>query len=442
MSSEHIDLFEMIQSKILSDKFKEKFRTHPKAFTRRRKLDFPTMIGSMLNRMSKSLAVEINQFLYKFGWKKNLTVSKQSYSEARHKLKYEAFIDLNDTLIRGYYQKSGHQLYQDKYLLLATDGTNYRLPNEEELIEEFDQMDNGQSQAVLAKGVKIYDVLNRLTIRSRLSDYRTAEEKNFDACWPHVLELIDPSSQQILLLGDRHYPSFRRFIELDNQGVDFLFRCKSDFCNEVKAFAAGEEEDAILKIDLTKKWRPQGLKKQGVTNPPDELKVRIIRIPLEDKADIFLLTSVLDQQELTTTQLQELYPYRWEEETSFDFDKNRMEIENFSSKTVEGIKQDFFAAQLTINLTELIIMDAQEQLDQQQEQSQNKYKYQINRSVALGLMKDQVPNFFLAKEAPDRFYLRMRDLFLRFKEPIRPGRTYPRERKYHLKYSMNLRRVT
>ena len=53
MSIEHIDLFEMIQSKIHSDKFKEKYRTHPKAFTRRRKLDFPTMIGSMLNRMSK-----------------------------------------------------------------------------------------------------------------------------------------------------------------------------------------------------------------------------------------------------------------------------------------------------------------------------------------------------------------------------------------------------
>ena len=71
MTTKHIEIFEMIQTQIHSSKFKEKYRKSPKAFTRRRILDFPTLIGSMLNRMSKSLAVEINQFLYKFGWKKN-----------------------------------------------------------------------------------------------------------------------------------------------------------------------------------------------------------------------------------------------------------------------------------------------------------------------------------------------------------------------------------
>lgn len=440
-SSRHVELFEMIQTEIHRRGFKEKYRRDEKAFTRRRILDFSTIVGSILNRMSKSISVEINQFLSKFGWQKNLVVTKQSFSEARHKLKYEAFIALNNKLIQAYYQKPGFQLYQDKYLLLASDGTTYRLPYEKELIKEFDQMDNGKTKAVLAKGVKIYDLLNRLSICSRLTDYRTIEEKNFDACWNELEQIIDVSAHQIILLGDRHYPKFKRIIDLGNQGVNFVFRCKSSFCNEVKEFVATSKDDAILTIDLTKKARPYQLKKQGVENPPKELKVRIVRVRLEGKPDVLLLTSI-DQNELDTTQIKNLYPYRWGEETSFNFDKNRMEIENFSSKTVQGIKQDFHAALLTINLAELIITDAQQELDKQQENSSNKYSYQINRSVAIGLMKDQIPNFYLAKEKPNIFYLRMKELFLRFKEPIRPGRSFPRKSKHNLKYSMNMRRVT
>lgn len=440
--TENTELFEMLQTEIHSSTFKSLFRLNKSDFTRRCILDFPTMIGSILNRMSKSLSVEINQFLFNFGWKKNLTVSKQSFSEARYKLKHEAFIHLNNKLIKSFYQNNEHELYLNKYLLLASDGTTYRLPYEQELIDEFDVMDNGQTKAVLAKGVKIYDVLNRLSLCSRLTDYRTVENQNFDACWKQVKQLIDLSAHQVILLGDRHYPNFKRILDFDNQQVKFVFRCKAGFCTEVKEFVSGNKNDDILTIDLSLKSRPYQLKKQGVENAPKTLKVRVVRVPMEQQQDVILLTSILDDKELSTSQIQELYTYRWAVETSFNLDKNRIEIENFSSKTVLGIKQDFHAALLTINLGELIIAEAQKELNQQQKSKTQKYNYQINRSVALGLMKDQIPNFFLAKENATDFFIRMKDLFLRFKEPIRPGRSFPRKAKHNLKYSMNMRRVT
>jgi hypothetical protein len=442
MLKSNIELFEIIQREINSFDFKEKYRQNPKDFTRRRKLDFPTIVVSLINKMSKSISVEINQFLFKFGWKKDLTVSKQSFSEARFKLKHEAFIALNDKLVSNFYQSSNCQLYANKYLLLATDGTTYRLPYETELLKEFDQMDNGQTQAILAKGVKIYDVLNRLSIYSRLTDYRTIEGKNFDACWEKVSQLLDIGTAPTILLGDRHYPTFKRMIELDNQGVKFVFRCKTAYCHEIKAFAASKKKDAIIKIDLTIGTRPYSLKKQGLKTPPKDLVVRAVKVPMTNQPDVILLTSILDSKELNTVQIQQIYPHRWKEETSFGLDKNRLEVENFSSKTVEGIKQDFYAGLLTVNLAELIIMDAQSELEKQNKNSSNKYQYQINRSVALGLMKDQIPNFFLAKEEAHSFFIRMKNLFLRFKEPIRPNRSFPRKVKHNLKYSMNLRRVT
>ena len=58
VSSKHIELFEMIQSEIHDLEFKDKYRRDATAFTRRRILDFPSILGSILNRMSKSLSVD------------------------------------------------------------------------------------------------------------------------------------------------------------------------------------------------------------------------------------------------------------------------------------------------------------------------------------------------------------------------------------------------
>ena len=431
----------MIQKEIHTSSFKEKHRSSKKDFTRNRILSFPVLVTSILNRMSKSINVEINQFLSRFVPDAGSLVSKQSYSEARYKLKHGAFIDLNDKLISAYYKRPGFALYENKYLLLATDGTTYRLPYQENFKKEFDHMDNGQTQAVIAKGVKIYDVLNRLTLASQLTDYHTTEEKNFENCWIQVHQTIDLSSHRVILLADRHYPSFSRIIALNRQGVDFVFRCKSDFCNEVKQFLSTSQTEGVITIDLKKKSRRYNLKRQGVDSPPESLQVRLVRIPSQDGKDKLLMSSIVEEGQLTREQVQELYRLRWRVETSFDLDKNKMEVENFSAKTVEGIKQDFYAALLTTNLAELIIANAQQELDSKQDKKNNKYRYQINRAVAIGLMKDQIPNFYLAKESPDQFYNRMTKLFLRFKEPIREGRSFPRKAKHKLKYPTNTRRV-
>jgi len=54
--------------------------------------------------------------------------SKQAFSKAQYKIRAEAFIDLNDTFIRAYYEQRGYHLYPEGYLLLASDSLDYELP--------------------------------------------------------------------------------------------------------------------------------------------------------------------------------------------------------------------------------------------------------------------------------------------------------------------------
>ena len=133
---------------------------------------------------------------------------------------------------------------------------------------------------------------------------------------------------------------------------------------------------------------------------------------------------------------------RWGEETSFDVDKNIIEMENFSSKSVNGVLQEFYAKTLTANIASLVMEQAQEELDQQQQTKNNKYQYKINQAVAIGLIKDEIISFLDATESPSYWIERMVKLILPHRIPIRPGRNYPKKRKHKLKFPMNMRRVT
>lgn len=402
-----------------------------------------TVLLTILNNISKSLGVELTKFLQCFGH--GMYGSKQAFSQARYKLKPEAFIDLNDTFVGAYYQGGNYQLYRGKYLLLASDGSDYELPWGKELVAEFGVADNKQNKQpmCMAKGVKIWDVLNRLTVSAEIGRHDTAEIKHFKLAWHKATSLLrDKVAQRLLLLGDMYYPSFWLMANTQAQGVDFLFRCKPSFCREIKQFMARGVSEAILQIPIASdRARKHAFKKStGSDKVPDAVCVRAVRFVRPNGEMSCLVTSVT-AQDLNYESICGIYPYRWGEEVSFNFDKNRTEIENFSAKMPQGIKQEWHANVLATNLAQLIIEDAQELLDEQQLGSSNKYSYQINRSVALGIIKDEIPKILLGKEKSSKFYDRMTKLIIRHREPVRLNRDFPRKRKHRLRFSMNLRRI-
>jgi hypothetical protein len=438
-------VYQALKKRLVSEEFKKTYRTSPHFFTRNRVFSFSTMILIILNNISKSLSVELAKFFQrmKFG----CLVSKQAFSKSRYKISPEAFVDLNETFVRAYYSQGAYQLYAGKWLLVGSDGSDYELPWEEKLRKVFGVADNGQAHQpmCMAKGVKIWDLLNRLTICATLGHYDIAEIRHFKTAWQKAQPLLEAAAgARVLLLGDMHYPSLWLMAQLQMEGKDFLFRCKPDFCREIVAFMKSGKKQAHIYMpiatDRDRKRKYKNSTGQTAEQVPQGVWVRALNFTRPNGERSCLVTSIA-AEELGYDEVCKLYPYRWGEEVSFYFDKNRTQIENFSAKLPEGIRQEWFANVLTSNLAQLLIEDAQQILDQEQENTPNKHKYQINRSVAVGIIKDELPGMLFGKEKAETFYERMLKIIIRHREPIRPGRSFPRKRKHRLKFSMNLRRV-
>ena len=209
MKQKTISVFQAIGKKLNSEAFKTSNRLNEHSFVRQRTLTFVTVLIVMINNISKSLNVELVKFFSHL--KSKLAATKQAFSKARYKIKWESFVELNDTLIKAYYENDNYKLFKGKYLLMATDGSDYELPYEKELVKEFGVADNGLTKQpiCMAKGVKIWDISNKLTISSFLGHYDIAEINHFKIAWKHAKSLLESRTKgELLLLGDMHYPSF------------------------------------------------------------------------------------------------------------------------------------------------------------------------------------------------------------------------------------------
>ncbi len=435
------ELTNLLQGTIEDKLFQKRHKTKPNVFTRTRILSFKLITLIILNKISKSLNVEVNRLLTKL---LSPLVSKQAFSKARYHLKASAFIELNDVLLNWHYESNNPVLYKNKYCLLSVDGTDLHLPWTASLVAEFSQMDNGKMKQpmCIAKGIKVWDVLNKLNIATKLYAYEVAEIKMFKDIWTRVLPQMNTMTKAPkILIGDMAYPAFWMFHMLQSQGVEYVFRCKKDFCKEVVAFSHGTNQDSVLDLDMNQRGRKQLLIRQGIQEPiPDIISVRIQRIKKANGEQTYLVSS-LDQDQVNSNELKDIYKLRWGHEVSFHFDKNKMEAENFSTKKPQGIRQEWQAGMLAANLGQLMINDAQQILDEQDQQKTKKYKYKINKSVALGLIKDELPMVINGQQTFKEFYDKMIPLILKFKEPIRPNRSYPRVNKHNKKYHMNMRKI-
>lgn len=446
MKTSHISLLSRLQAEINSDAIRLRYRRSANDFIRRRILTFSCLVYLRLNMMNKSISVELNKFLGRF---QDVQVSKQAFSKAIKKIKWEGFAHFNNFFVQGFYQTGDYHKFKDQYLLVASDGTTFELPYVPALVAHFGQFDNGQMRhpICMASSVKFYDVLNRITICTSLSPYQLSSSKGnsekalFEQRLAEFKTLVPPTEQETILIGDKYYPSFYYFHALPEAGLNFVFRCSATFCREVKAFAKTGAAQAILSIDMQEGTRKYKTTASRLNRKIRKVKVRCVRIDLANGKTMFLLTN-LNQDQLSIEELARIYQLRWGEETSFDVDKNLLEIENFSSKSVNGVLQEFYAKTLTANIAAIVIEQAQQLLDEQQKHKNNKHQYKINQAVAIGLIKDEIVPLLNATQKAEDWMNKMVKLILPHRSPIRPNRSFPKKRKHKLKFSMNVRRVT
>lgn len=418
----NIKIIGELKTFIRAIKEKKIFFSCEKDFSKDRKLPFERTVYLLMNMLKKSLSIELNEFFETIE-QPDKCCSKSAFSQQRQKLDYQFFAWWNVILVNSFYHHYKSKIKRWKgYRLVAVDGSTQYLINQPEVLDYFGTQANQSVSVVMGRIVSAYDVLNEITISSQLHPITYSEQQVAQSWIPYY-------ESDMLFLYDRGYPGFATiYLHVHQEKeIKFVIRCKENFNKEVTAFVKSKTSSKIIAIKPTCKAVKE-LKKHGfIITPETVIKVRLVKVKLDNGTTEILMTNLYHEQRYPLAIFKELYFKRWAVETNYNIQKNILQLESFSGHKVNTILQDFYASIFIGNLQSIISKQCDKKITDNT--SHRKYRYKINRNVAIGLMKNRVVKLFIIKEIKE-LLLELEKLFLRHLEPIRPNRKYQRVTKH------------
>jgi hypothetical protein len=402
---------------IESDAFKERHRTSKKAFSRNRTLTFPIMTLFLLNLVKRSMQDELDEFFKAIQNKKvaERVVTKSAFSQARRKLHYKAFIELTQTHTTYFYKHGKPHRWYD-FRLLAIDGSMNDLPQNETVGNHFGVW-HPQAGGTCAKArvSQMFDVLNKVTVDALIAPKSEGER---ELAAKHLVHVHSGD----LLLMDRGYPAFWLFAAVLKLNAHFCARLTVSKWTTAQKFVASGKEDQYV---LLHPWPAAKKQCEERDLPTDPIRVRLIRVELSSGEVEVLVTTLLDRTRFPSSLFQDLYHQRWPVEEDYEVLKSRIEVENWSGKSVQAVYQEFHAAIFTKNMTAILAQPAQQEVEQQSRSK--KYGYQINITNLVSKMKDTI--VYLLRDADILPLLQaLWQQMVKTTEPIRTGRSFPRKK--------------
>jgi hypothetical protein len=344
-------------------------------------------------------------------------VTKSALSQARKQLSHTAFIDLNRQAVDAYYAAHPGLKTWHGFRLCAIDGSQLRVPDEPDIIATFgvNPGKDNQKACPLALVSVYYDVLNHISIDSSIN-HTAASERD---CAAAHLNYAHPNDLSIL---DRGYNAFWLYAIYQATGRYFCMRAKINQGLLYQQFAGSGKAQAVITLEANRCSVEQCLERGLPTQP---LKLRLIRVELEDGEVEVLISNLMDEQAFPVSAFKELYHLRWGAEENYKRLKQWVEIENFSGKSALSVKQDFYAKVLSTNLTAMVANAAQQQVDKAT--AHRRHDYQVNFAQALSKMKNTLVELLLltARKLQDKLEALI-DYIACTIEPLRRGRSYSR----------------
>ncbi len=367
------------------------------------------------------------------------SISKAAFCKARKKLNFTAFIELNKTFVNAHYQNAEKVWVWKNYRLLACDGSTAEIPNSKEVQKEWGVHQNRKDGKAIcmARFLDIYDTQNRLTVSSEIDSYKTSES---ELLWRQLLNVAsletieDLKHIEDIYIFDRYFASYLLMFYLYSRKSQFCFRMKERWWKVCEAFYKSGQISSIITLQLPAK---DTLRANELGIIHRSIQVRLAKIDLGNGEYEILLTSLCDEEKVTIEDLKELYGYRWPIETSYCIFKHKIELENFSGKSILAIKQDFYAKILIMNFAAVLARPIDNVL---KKKTKKKHKHQVNITNALGRLKTAVVDWFIHFNIVTSLEEMMLYLY-RTTEPIRKGRKFNRPKLPRKKYHMNYKPV-
>jgi len=406
---------EITRGLLSSETFKSTHRTEPKYFTRDRKLTFPVVTQMIMRKSVKSIQVQLNELYLDSVLP---VVSGSAYTMARSHLKAEAFLELHKKAVLEVMYQDGNYKTFAGMRVIAIDGSRVYLPCEEAIINHFGgTVENQYSDIIYPYGLlsQAYDVLNKITLDVSLQPAKSYE---VDIVLDQHLSCCEEND---LLLMDRNYPSYICLASLTVGKPQFVIRCSQSSFKAARRMFKGHGPDSQIVTLTCPKRHLEEIREKDL---PKKIKVRLVRVTLDTGEIEVLITSLLDETEYPTEIFGHVYNLRWAVETDYDCTKNRLNLENFSGKTVHSVFQDLYSTIFVSGLESILIEQANEQLADKSQT--NQFPLQVNHAISFNAIKNQVFQLFDTQTDTQILLDRLTQIFLTKPTAVRKERITPR----------------
>ena len=356
-------------------------------------MTFALLVGFLLNQVKGAYQREIDDFLGAVQIPQR--VSAAALCKARRALKSSVFAELNAELL----VHAGALLqptYWHQRRVMAVDGSVLNLPKTPAMFAAFGGQRMGVKQGgahlPMARFSQLYDVSSGVSWHACVEPYALGEAVA-------AAEHLEHAPADALVLYDRGYPSFFLIALHKLRQRDFCMRVPRGFSRATDALFADSQQTSVA-FDLEANRSARALCQEHSV-PTAAVRLRAVRIELPTCVEV-LITSLHDTNAYPDLEFAALYAQRWSVEGDFRQLKSRLQLENWSGKSPESVRQDVLARVLCKNVVNVVICEAQRRLDRERALTQeagmvvSKHRKTINATAALHLCKFQLVAYLLA----------------------------------------------
>ncbi len=402
-----LECAEKIRAIFSNPRTMEEARTEGRHFTRSRKMPFARLLEYLLHGSKGATQSVLNEFFQ--GLEEGIHMTQQALSKARTHFDHSPFLKAFYEVVNAEYNLDNDSNLPRRYgyKFLAVDGSVIPLPNLPGLKQLFGDVKGSPS----ARADIALDVLNDRIVEAEFGPL-SGDERSMAK--EHIRKLKDRiRMEDTVFLFDRGYPSKELIEAILQANARFIMRVRRKFNLDVDAAPMGSGV-AIL----------------------DGIRVRAVKFILPSSQTETLIADLFDMEESV---FQELYFLRWSVEEKYDVVKNKLELPNFTGRTVNVLYQDFWISMLLANVASVAKAEADGKVQTKRAGKANQYQYQTNVNNAIASLRNRFAN---AVFCPDPSLRASRvDAIIReiaaSVVPKRPDRNVPRKKARKAKYHHN-----
>ena len=224
--------------------------------------------------------------------------------------------------------------------VFAFDGSTYTLPATAAMRQTFDPQSGlaspGRGHYPQCVVMTAYDVLRRLPVGRTICALQDGDER---AQAQRLLPLLPPNSVSLFDCG---FPSYGFLHDLHHHAYRYVMRCPATSTfPAIEAFARRGRAETYLWLTPSDTFKRQLTPTQRRTRAA--LRLRAFRLVAPDGTVSVVLTNLVDPRRFPRAAIIALYWRRWAVETHYRDEKTLQHIEQFHSRTPDGIRQELFA---------------------------------------------------------------------------------------------------